>query len=182
MSIDRWLAIVALVIALFGGVPGFFQVLAYLRPVSLTGSIKFVLYTSPRPGQPNCGIIAALTLVNEGTKPLVWRKVDADILVNGKTTRLQAVLIREQMVFQGKRLCEADLLKTQVLEPGQPVNGYMGFDAVEGSVGSENAPPSEMHLRFELESGRTVKLALPIPKTPIEEASRGEFPTHGIQF
>ena len=176
----NWIAIVALIVAVIGGLPGLLQIIEHFRPFILRGSIKFYAPTvSTEP--PQDGIIVALTLLNEGSKDLVWRKLDGVLTINGKDVSLTPTLIPENMMFNNQKAPEKDLLKQQVFVHTMPLNGYLHFTAPYRSVGAGYIEPSKLCLRFELESARIVDIELPfVGSHPIKKGET--FPTHDMKF
>jgi hypothetical protein len=174
------LALTALIIAIFGGLPGLLKIIEYFRPISLKGSIKFYAPTSGD-NPPSDGILVAVTLVNQGSKELVWRKVTGKLTLGGNQISLQPSLITKSQAFNNVRPWEKDLLKQQVLTPGIPINGYLHFLAPKGSIGTGFVSPSKLYLLFESESGRLAGITLPfIGNHPLGEGE--SFPTHEVSF
>jgi hypothetical protein len=96
--VENWLAILALVVASVGAWP---VVIGYFRPISLKGSIKFLNATSGK-DPPSDGFLLAVTLVNEGTKNLVWRKLEGTLSVEGrKKIALVPMLIPKTLLLEG---------------------------------------------------------------------------------
>ena len=183
MSFDRCLAITALVIACIGGLPGLLQIIKHFTPILLKGSIKFYVRTAsdiPNVLQSD-GFLIALTLVNEGSKEMVWRNVTASLLLEGKIIKLEPTLISKDLILNDEKPYTKDLLKCQVFTPSQPLNGYMHFNAPTGSLGAGHFSPTRLNLQFELESGRFSIFELPF--IGIHLIKEGEaFPTHNAEF
>jgi hypothetical protein len=175
--VDNWLAVVALLVAFVGGWPGVLQIADRLRPISLSGSIKFFAHTKS-PDSPDAGILLAVTLLNEGSKALVWRKLSGKIRQDGKALALTPLLIPETLLLPNGECPQPDLLKQQSIVPGIPTNAYLllANTAHQSTIGPE---PSVLKLRFELESGRVVPLDLRFQNVhPLEPGE--SFPTHPI--
>lgn len=174
------LALVALIVAILGGLPGLLKIIEHFRPISLKGSIKFYAPTSGD-NPPFEGILVALTLINQGSKELIWRKITANLEIKGNRVSLQPSLITPAQAFNNVRPWENDLLKQQVITPGVPINGYLHFLAPKGSIGTGFVSPSRLFLQFETEAGRSARATLHfVGNHPLGENE--SFPTHGVTF
>jgi len=178
--IANWIAVVALVVAIVGGVPGILKIIEYFRPVSLSGSIKFFANTSSV-NPPEDGILIAVSLVNEGTKNLVWRRIEGTIKAGGNKIALIPKLIPNTLLLPSGVSPQPDLLNQQTIPPGTPVNAYLLLTATRGSLAPlEPILNGKIVLLFEMESGRTVDAALAIQAHIINKGEN--FPSHGIEF
>jgi hypothetical protein len=178
--IINWLAILALLVAFVGGWPGVLKIVEHFRPIYLTGSIKFFVVTKSS-DPPEEGLLVALTIVNEGTKNLVWRKVEGTLLANNHTIALTPKLIPKGASLQDQIPLQPDLLNQQTISPGSPFNGYLLLTAPPGSFAvPEQTPSGKLRLRFEVESGDTVYAELPIHAQPVQKGEN--FPSHKAGF
>jgi len=176
---ENWIALLALVVAFFGGGPGILQIVEHFQPVSLSGSIKFYAPTKSL-DPPEDGIVVAITLLNEGSKNLVWRKLSGTLELDGTKINLTPRLVPESLSLNGQGSLQPDLLKQQLISPGNPVNGYLLLTAKSGVLATEKTP-SKLSLRFELESGKHVEVQLPfLGVHPIQPGE--SFPTHSTTF
>lgn len=176
--IEHWLAILALLVAFVGGLPGVLKVIEHFRPISLTGSIKFFAPTKSV-DPPEGGILLAVTLVNQGSKNLVWRKLAGTLSVGGKKIALVPKLIPNTLLLQG-RLPQPDLMNQQSILPGTPVNAYLLLTETSGRLTGVPISPSKLCLRFELESGGRVVLGMPFVGQHVVQ--KGEtYPSHSIE-
>lgn len=178
--IKNWLAILALLVAFVGGWPGALKIVEYFRPISLTGSVKFYAPTKSI-DPPEEGILLALTLVNEGSKNLVWRKLDGTLEAGGKKITLIPKLIPKTLLLNGEISPQPDLLNQQIIPPGIPSNAYLLLTATPGSFTTlEPITSGKLGLLFEMESGKIVDVELSIQANPIQKGEN--FPSHGIEF
>jgi len=179
-SINNWIAVVALIVAILGGVPGILKIIEYFRPISLSGSIKFFVNTSSV-NPPEDGLLIAVTLINEGRKNLVWRKIEGTLHAGGKKIDLITKLIPNTLELPGSVSPQPDLLNQQTIPPGTPINAYLLLTATHGSLTPlEPILNGKIILLFEIESGRTVDIALPIHGHTINKDKN--FPSHGVAF
>ena len=174
--IEHWLAIMALLIAVVGGVPGVLKIIQYFRPISVTGSIKFYT-TTKSTDPPEDGLLLAITLVNEGTKNLVWRNLASILQLQSKKIKLKPKVIPNSLSVLGQEPASKDLLYQQSILPGNPFNGYILLSGAPGDLTGRPIAPSQLYLLFELESGKIVKVNLPI--TGANHVQESEtFPSH----
>jgi len=177
--IANWIAVVALIVAIVGGVPGILKIIEYFRPISLSGSIKF-LANNNSVDPPEDGILIAVTLVNEGTKNLVWRRIEGTLKAGGSKIALIPKLIPNTLLLSGGVSPQPDLLTQQTIPPGIPVNTYLLLTATRGSLAPlEPILNGKIILLFEMESGRTVDVGLSIQAHIINKGEN--FPSHGIE-
>lgn len=177
--IDNWIAILALLVAFIGGWPGILQIAEHFRPVSLSGSIKFFAPTTSI-DPPEDGIVVALTLLNEGSKNLVWRKLSGTLKNDETEIILTPRLVPETLFLNGREPLQPDLLKQQLISPGNPFNGYLLLTAKSGVFPAEKTS-SQLSLRFELESGKHIEVQLRFVGThPVQQGET--FPTHSTTF
>jgi len=175
---DNWLALLALLVALVGGLPGALQALEFFRPVVLVGSVKYFAPTrSPSP--PESGLLLAITLFNEGRRSLVWKKVTGSLALAGEEIAMDPRWIPDEFELNGQSP-RPDLLSQQSIPPGAVVNAYLLL--VTSEEVSADLAESTVKLRFETESGRVVELALSLDVGgPVPGGVR--FPSHpGIGF
>lgn len=178
--ITNWLAIFALIVAFVGGWPGLLKIREYFRPFRLSGSIKFYAPTSSvQP--PEDGILVALTLINEGTKNFVWRKLKVTLKKQVKEISIEPKLIPGDLSFNNISPAESDLLNQQLFLPGKPYNGYLLLTAPSGSFSHKRLEPSELYLQFELESGKVVNINMPFVRPKVVHEGK-TFPSHGVKF
>ena len=176
----NWIAVVALIVAIVGGVPGILKIIEHFRPVSLAGSIKFLVNTNSV-DPPEDGMLIAVTLINEGTKNLVWRKIEGTLKTGGNKIALIPKLIPNTLLLPSGVSPQPDLLNQQTIPPGTPVNAYLLLSASHGSLASIGTIPNgKIILSFEMESGRSVDVALAIQSHIINKGEH--FPSHGIGF
>ncbi len=147
---------------------------------SLSGSIKFY-GSAPSINPSGDGLIIALTLLNEGGKSLVWRKLNSYIKKGKNKTILTAKLIPPHMVINGVSLFKNDILKQFVFHPETPINGYILLAAPFGSLSKYKKSQFDLYLEFELESGKTEKIILPVQGTTSVQSGEN-YPTHGVNF
>jgi len=178
--ITNWLAILALIVAFVGGWPGLLKIIENFRPFHLSGSVKFYAFTQGSE-PPEDGIILGLSIINEGNKNLIWRKLKGK-LTKGKTPiSLNPKMIPTDIVFGKVKPTERDLLKQQVLLPSIPHNGYLLLVAPPGSLTEYNKASFDVQLEFELETGNSVNVVLPIKGT-MSVQSGENFPSHSVEF
>jgi hypothetical protein len=174
------IAILALVVATVGGWPGILKIIEHFRPIALTGSIKFFAITKSI-DPPEEGILIALTLVNEGNKNLVWRKLDGTFESVGKKFTLIPKLIPQSLLLNGEIAPQPDLLNQQTISTGSPVNTYLLLTATPGSFSRlEPITSGNIGLRFEVESGKKVDVKLSFEGHPIQKGEN--YPSHGVGF
>ncbi len=176
----NWLPILALLVAFVGGWPGILKIAEHFRPISLTGSIKFfALTTSADP--PEEGILLALTLLNEGNKNLVWRKIEGTLEAGGKKVALIPKMIPKSLLLNGDISPQPDFLNQQTIPPGTPVNAYLLLTGNLGSFSALNPIASgNLGLRFQTESGRDADVKLSIQTHALQKGET--YPSHGIEF
>ena len=177
---NNWLAVLALIVAFVGGWPGLLKVIEHFRPFRLSGSVKFYAFTQGT-DPPEGGILFGISIINEGTKNLIWRKVNGKIKNLRSTINVTPKMIPPGIVFNNIKPCEQDLLKQQILSPLTPYNGYLLLVAPYGSLGKYNKTAFDLHLQFELETGKSVNVVLPV-KGRMCVKSGENFPSHSVEF
>lgn len=100
---DNWLAVSALIVAFVGGWPGILKIIAHFRPHSLSGSVKFYAFTHSS-APPEDGILFGLSIINEGTKNLIWRKVKGKLKKIGTTIVLNPKMIPTKIVVSSCKI------------------------------------------------------------------------------
>ena len=177
---DNWLAVSALIVAFVGGWPGILKVITHFCPYSLSGSVKFYAFTHSS-APPEDGILFGLSIINEGTKNLIWRKVKGKLKKIGTTIVVNPKMISTEIVVNNIKPCEQELLKQQSLSPSTAYNGYLLLTAPSGSLEKFNKTVFELHLKFGLESGKSVNVVLPVKGT-LSVKSGENFPSHNVEF
>lgn len=178
--LNNWLAVLALIVAFIGGLPGLLKIIEYFRPVRLSGSIKFYA-TTHGSDPPEDGILFGLSIINEGTKNLIWRKMSGKLKEIGTTIVVNPKMIPSDIVFNNIRPCEQDLLKQQSLPPSTPYNGYLLLTAPSGSLEKFTKTEFELHLSFELETGKSVSGVFPVKGTTSVHPGEN-FTSHQVEF
>jgi len=171
----NWLALLALIVAAVGGLPGILQAVDFFHPVSLVGSVKFFAPTTSV-DPPERGIVLALTLLNQGRRVMVWRKLTGVMRYAGEEADLEARLIPDSLLINGQP-ARPDLAALQSVAPGAPVNAFllMVFSSSEIEVADWNR--SDLVLQFEDESGKLQDLHLSMDiGGPTPPGTR--FPSH----
>ena len=174
---EHWLAVLALVVAFIGGWPGVLQIIEHFRPVSLSGSIKFFAPTESS-NPPRYGILLALTLLNKGSKNLVWRALKGTLVLGGKRIPLAPMSIPSSLSLNGQHSLAPDLMNQQVIPPGTPINPYLLLGADEQLSG---LTPLKVIIQFELESSKSISIDLPFDGVHPVRPGEG-FPTHSMRF
>lgn len=176
--IDNWLAVIALIVAFFGGWPGALKIVEHFRPISLSGSIKCFTCTTSTVS-PRFGALLALTLLNDGSKNLVWRNLRGTfILDDGRNVSTSPMLIPPDLHLIDQQILIPDLMTQQVIPPQTPINCYLLLTADEPFL---DRTPSKVTLQFKLESSKSLYLDLRFEG--VHPVQPGEvFPTHSLTF
>lgn len=172
---DNWLALLALIVAVAGGLPGILQAVDFFHPVSLVGSIKFYAPTTSV-DPPESGIVLALTLLNQGRRAMVWRKLTGVMRYAGEEADLEARWIPDSLLLNGQP-ARPDLAALQSVAPGAPVNAFLLMVFSSGEIAGADWSSSVLVLQFEDESGKVRDLHLPLDVGgPAPPGTR--FPSH----
>ena len=135
--LTNWLALLSLVVALIGGVPGIIAVLEHMRRGPEFGVTvpNFVTGEQLADGTRRTMILLTLTIWNRGETPIAPAVFDLDVKMKGRWIRFDRSLIPDEAKFQGER--------QQILAPISPASDLQRF---KGSITREQ--PAYGYLMF----------------------------------
>ena len=133
-----WLPLVSLVIALFGGVPGFFGIYAALTSgPELIGKVEFMNFglLGPSDGYNYCSVFMHITLTNAGDEPLTPNGFQTFFLFDNDWVKFRNPYIDSNLIIDNQtsidkisidNLYERDILKmTSPIAKGIPIRGIL---------------------------------------------------------
>jgi hypothetical protein len=189
------IAVIALVVALFGGVPGLLSIWSYyLESPKFVANLSSIVVGVPddqsgNPDSSSSGLFMLVTVSNDGKKPLSPMTFDCFVRHDRQWLQLERILVPkdfrvqgENRDFRGEDLAAKDLQRyTGSIAYGEAVDGCLCFiarrldrDALDRIVHT----PNSLKLVCEDVSRRKYERILTLDLT--ETKTGTAFPRHGV--
>ena len=188
-----WVVILSLLVAVFGGIPGFIKICELLSSgpqmqIVLRNSIIGELQSKDGTEGPFAQIFLSLSIVNDKNKPLNPNIFDLQVWQKGKWISFERMLIPENIQFPSlsqeiiitEDITERDLQRfSGSISLGMPTTGFLMFRSKECSYkdlqSSNNLPIKIICTDI---FGKKYQQKITIINEPFSES--GEFPQEGI--